>query len=179
MENRPIQAKDDGLARKLIEPIASTLIKTRLALLPNDNRSEIKIEDIFLGLNIADFQRLSSSQENLVKTDDEKTFNNLDGKQHKSFTNLDICESTIEQWLFMILNSSSTIRKIFSTTDEILTENWFKLHEQLGLPSLLPLYFFIIHVLLDVINEYLEINREPRINDDIADLDSLDRQQVN
>ncbi|CAF4266364.1 unnamed protein product, partial [Rotaria sordida] len=65
-----------------------------------------------------------------------------------------------------------------SHTDYILKQNWAELHEQLGLPSLLPLYFFIINVLLDVMNECLSLYNKPYMNNDIIEIDPLCRQQL-
>ena len=62
--------------------------------------------------------------------------------------------------------------------EEILKNNWFELHQQLGLPPLLPLYLFIINVLLDVMNECLKLDHKPYMKDEPIEIDSLDRQQV-
>ena len=183
MDKRSYQVKYDGLARTLIERVAPVLVKTRLALLQTIDRREIKIEQVLAGLSLSDFQLSNTNQidsitnqtiddinDKLVDTDNPVKDNNI--------KSTNIGKLTIEKWLHHVLKSCSTIKIICSHTDEILKQNWLELHEQLGLPSLLPLYFFIINVLLDVMNECLSLYNNPYMNNDTTEIDSLCRQQV-
>jgi hypothetical protein len=183
MDKRSYQVKYDGLARTLIERVAPVLVKTRLALLQTTDRRDIKIEQVLAGLSLSDFQLSNINQtdsktnhntddidDTLVDTDNPVKVDNI--------TDINIGELTIEKWLHHVLKSCSTIKTICSHTDDILKQNWLELHEQLGLPSLLPLYFFIINVLLDVMNECLSLYIKPYMNNDIIEIDALCRQQV-
>ncbi len=183
MDKRSYQVKYDGLARTLIERVAPVLVKTRLALLQSSNRQEIKIEQVLAGLSLSDFQL---SDINKIDPKTTPTTDDIDDKlidtdnpvKDDNITNINIGELTIEKWLHHVLKSCSTIKTICSHTDDILKQNWLELHEQIGLPSLLPLYFFIINVLLDVMNECLSLYNKPYMNNDIIEIDSLCRQQV-
>ncbi|CAF3365758.1 unnamed protein product [Rotaria sp. Silwood1] len=183
MDKRSYQVKYDGLARTLIERVAPVLFKIRLALLQTTDRRDIKIEQVLAGLSLSDFQ-LSD-----INKTDSKTTQNTDDIDDKlvdtdnpvtddNITNINIGELTIEKWLHHVLKSCSTIKIICTHTDDILKQNWLELHEQLGLPSLLPLYFFIINVLLDVMNECLTLYNKPYMNNDIIEIDPLCRQQL-
>jgi len=180
MDKRSYQVKYDGLARTLIERVAPVLVKTRLALLQTNNRNEIKIEQVLAGLSLSDFQLLNQNQiDSKLNPDiDDKLVDTDNPVKDDNITNINIGELTIEKWLHHVLKSCSTIKTICSHTDDILKQNWLELHEQLGLPSLLPLYFFIINVLLDVMNECLTLYNKPYMNNDIIEIDALCRQQV-
>lgn len=184
MDKRSYQVKYDGLARTLIERVAPVLIKTRLVLLQSNDRRKVKIEQILAGLNQADFQFSNIIQPDLMtnsNTDEteDKLIDTDNPVDDDSTRNLNIGDTTIEKWLHHVLKSCSTLKTIFSSTEEILRNNWFELHEQLGLPSLLPLYFFMINVLLDVMNECLTLYNKPYMNNESIEIDSLCRQQVN
>lgn len=184
MDKRSYQVKYDGLARTLIERVAPVLVKSRLALSQTTNRHDIKIEHVLAGLSLTDFQISNSNTNNTkldTKTDDidDKLVDTDNPVKDDNLTNLNIGELTIEQWLHHILKSSSIIKTICLHTDDILKQNWLELHEQLGLPSLLPLYFFIINVLLDVMNECLSLYNKLYMNIDNTKIDALCRQQVN
>ena len=183
MDKRSYQVKYDGLARTLIERVAPVLAKTRLALLQTPDRGKVHVEDILAGLSLSDF---SSTH---VKESDVKgssTTDNVDDKlldtdnpvNNENKSNLNIGEATIESWLYQVLKSCPTIKTIGTQMDDILKQNWLELHEQLGLPSLLPLYFFMINVLLDVMNECLSLYNKPYMNNDTMEIDALCRQQV-
>ncbi|CAF3751451.1 unnamed protein product [Adineta steineri] len=183
MDKRSYQVKYDGLARTLIERVAPVLVKTRLALLQTTDRRRINIKQVLAGLSLSDFC-LSDINTNNSKTNgntddiDDKLVDTDNPVNDDSTTNINIGELTIEKWLHHVLKSCSTIKTICSHTDDILKHNWLELHEQLGLPSLLPLYFFIINVLLDVMNECLTLYIKPYINNDIIEIDALCRQQL-
>ena len=181
MDKRSYQVKYDGLARTLIERVAPVLVKTRLALLQSTNRQEIKVEQVLAGLSFSDFQlsdqRNSKSTSNTDDIDD-KLVDTDNPVKDDNITNINIGDLTIEKWLHHVLKSCSTIKTICSHTDEILKQNWLELHEQLGLPSLLPLYFFIINVLLDVMNECLSLYNKPDLNNNLGGIDALCRQQL-
>ena len=184
MDKRSYQVKYDGLARTLIERVAPVLVKTRLALLQSTDRHKIKIEQVLAGLSLGDYQpsniNKSESKNNLKKDETEDKLVDTDNPVDEDVTiNINIGELTIEKWLFHVLKSCSTIKTICSHTEDILKNNWLELHQQLGLPSLLPLYLFIINVLLDVMNECLILYNKPHMNNDtIEKIDSLCRQQV-
>jgi len=183
MDKRSYQVKYDGLARTLIERVAPVLVKTRLALLQTNDRRKIKIEQVLAGLSLSDFQssniNKSESKTNLTKDETEDKLVDTDNPVNDDITrNINIRELTIEKWLFHVLKSCSTIKTICSYTEDILKNNWLELHEQLGLPSLLPLYFFIINVLLDVMNECFRLYNKPYMSNDMIEIDSLCRQQV-
>ncbi|CAF2570012.1 unnamed protein product [Rotaria sp. Silwood2] len=183
MDKRSYQVKYDGLARTLIERVAPVLFKTRLALLQTTDRREIKIEQVLAGLSLSDFQLSDINQINSKTTQntddiDDKLVDTDNPVKDDNTTNINIGELTIEKWLHHVLKSCSTIKIICSHTDDILKQNWLELHEQLGLPSLLPLYFFIINVLLDVMNECLSLYNKPYMNNDIIEIDPLCRQQL-
>jgi hypothetical protein len=183
MDKRSYQVKYDGLARTLIERVAPVLVKTRLALLQTQDRRKIKIEQVLAGLPLCDFQssNINKSESKIhLNTDDtdDKLVDTDNPVDEDSTININIGELTIEKWLFQVLKSSSTIKTICSHTEDILKHNWLELHQQLGLPSLLPLYFFIINVLLDVMNECLRLYNKPYMNNDTIEIDSLCRQQV-
>ena len=183
MDKRSYQVKYDGLARTLIERVAPVLAKTRLALLQTQDRRQIKIEQILAGLSTSDFQGdhlqnvASKSKTNSNDVDDElvDTDNPVDNDNPSSTTNNEL---TIEAWLYQVLKSCPTIKTICTHKDEILKQNWLELHEQLGLPSLLPMYFFIINVLLDVMNECLKQANKPYMNNEATEIDAICRQQV-
>jgi hypothetical protein len=184
MDKRSYQVKYDGLARTLIERIAPVLVKTRLALLQITDRHKMKIEQVLAGLSLSDFQssniKKSDSQSNLnIDETEDKLVDTDNPVDDDSTRNLNLGELTIEKWLYHVLKSCSTIKNICSSTEDILKNNWFELHQQLGLPSLLPLYFFIMNVLLDVMNECLKLDHKSYMKDDAIEIDSLDRQQVN
>lgn len=184
MDKRSYQVKYDGLARTLIERVAPVLVKTRLALLQTSNRRDIKIEQVLAGLALCDFQSTDKNQTNLKANTnnddiDDKLVDTDNPVKDDTTTNLNIGELTIEKWLHHVLESCSTIKTICSHTEDILKHNWLELHEQIGLPSLLPLYFFIVNVLLDVMNECLSLYMKPYMNNDIIEIDALCRQQVN
>ncbi len=183
MDKRSYQVKYDGLARTLIERVAPVLVKTRLALLQTSNRHEIKIEEVLAGLSLSDFQlsninQIDSKINSNTDDIDDKLVDTDNPVKDDNITNINIGELTIEKWLHHVLKSCSTIKTICSHTEDILKQNWLELHEQIGLPSLLPLYFFIINVLLDVMNECLSLYNKPYMNNDIIEIDSLCRQQV-
>ncbi|CAF1309834.1 unnamed protein product [Rotaria magnacalcarata] len=183
MDKRSYQVKYDGLARTLIERVAPVLFKTRLALLQTTDRSEIKIEQILAGLSLNDFQSPDKNQidsKTNVNNDDidDKLVDTDNPVKDDNTTNTNIGELTIEKWLHHVLKSCSTIKIICSHTDDLLKHNWLELHEQLGLPSLLPLYFFVVNVLLDVMNECLSLYNKPYMNNDIIEIDPLCRQQL-
>ena len=184
MDKRSYQVKYDGLARTLIERIALVLGKTRLALLQTPDRRQIQIEQVFAGLSLSDLQ-LPANHDNESKTNtanediEDKLVDTDNPVNDDSATNLNIGELTIESWLHHVLKSCPTIKIICSHTDDILKQNWLELHEQLGLPSLLPLYYFIINVLLDVMHECLTLYNKPYMNNDRIEIDALCRQQVN
>ena len=162
MGKQSFQAKNDGLAQTLIERVAPVLVKTRLVLLHHQDRSKMKVEQV-----LSAFSLISS----------DLSSHHLDSKD-ELIPRENWGEMTIEKWLNQIIKSSSTIRSICSAMEEILKHNWCELHHQLGLPSLLPFYFFIINVLLDVMIEYLKFNnKQYQINENI-EMDSLSRQQV-
>ena len=183
MDKRSYQVKYDGLARTLIERVAPVLIKTRLALLQSNNRQEIQIEQVLAGLSLAEFN-LTNPDPNDSKINpnpddiDDKLIDTDNPVKDEKSNSINIGELTIEQWLHHVLKSCPMIKTICSHTEEILKQNWLELHEQLGLPSLLPLYFFIINVLLDVMNECLSLYNKPYMNNDIVEIDALCRQQV-
>lgn len=179
MEKRWNPSKNEGLARTLIEPIANTLFKVRLAFLQHKVRLTIKVEEIFTGFNEFFLRGTrNQSQKSFSSTiGDKATATNFSENEPNS-TSREIEDSTIEQYLFHILTNSTSLKSVFSSIDEILRENWFELHKQLGLPSLLPLYLFLIKNLIDVTGEYLKLNNKTPVNEDLAELDSLDRQQV-
>ncbi|CAF3618054.1 unnamed protein product, partial [Adineta steineri] len=183
MDKRSYQVKYDGLARTLIERVAPVLVKTRLALLQTDDRRKIKLEQVLAGSTLCDFQtsqiNKSESKINLNTDDtDDKLVDTDNPVDENSIADINIGELTIEKWLFHVLKSCPTIKTICSHTDDILKQNWLELHQQLGLPSLLPLYFFIINVLLDVMNECLKLYNRPYMNNDTIEIDSLCRQQL-
>jgi len=180
MDKRSYQVKYDGLARTLIERVAPVLVKTRLALLQSTNRQEIKIEQVLAGLSLSNFRQTEQNLKPNSNTDDidDKLVDTDNPVKDNNINNINIGELTIEKWLHHVLESCSTIKTICSHTDDILKQNWLELHEQLGLPSLLPLYFFIINVLLDVMNECLSLYNKPYMNNDIIEIDALCRQQV-
>ena len=189
MDKRSYQVKYDGLARTLIERVAPVLAKTRLALLQARDRRQIKIEQFLAGLSFYDNKSLNSNKSELTTTNNNNN-NNNDNVEDKlvdtdnpinddSSISFNIGDVTIEKWLHHVLKSCSTIKTICSYTDDILKYNWLDLHQQLGLPSLLPLYFFIINVLLDVMNECLKLYNKLYMNYHIMEIDSLSRQQVN
>jgi hypothetical protein len=183
MDKRSYQVKYDGLARTLIERVAPVLVKTRLALLQTNDRRKIKIEQVLVGSSLGDIQssniNKSESKNNLNNDETEDKLVDTDNPvDNDSTRNINIAELTIEKWLYHVLKSCSTIKTICSNTEDILKNNWFELHQQLGLPSLLPLYFFIINVLLDVMNECLRLYNKPYMNNDMIEIDSLCRQQV-
>lgn len=183
MDKRSYQVKYDGLARTLIERIAPVLVKTRLALLQTSDRRKIKIEQVLGGGTLGDFQpvntRKSDAQisSNLDEPEDQlvDTDNPVEDEliHHQN-----LGELTIEKWLLHVLKACPTMKTICSSAEEILKNNWLELHEQLGLPSLLPLYFFIINVVLDVMNECLRLYNKPYMNNDNIEIDSMCRQQV-
>ncbi|CAF0813449.1 unnamed protein product, partial [Rotaria sordida] len=163
--------------------VAPVLFKTRLALLQTPDRHKIKIEQVLAGLSLSDLQLLNTNQidsKTNQNTDDidDKLVDTDNPVKEDNITNINIGELTIEKWLHHVLKSCSTIKIICSHTDDILKQNWLELHEQLGLPSLLPLYFFIINVLLDVMNECLSLYNKPYMNNDIIEIDPLCRQQL-
>ncbi|CAF1182929.1 unnamed protein product [Adineta ricciae] len=183
MDKRSYQVKYDGLARTLIERVAPVLVKTRLALLQTSNRRDIKVEQVLAGLSLCDFQSTdknqASSTANTNNDDiDDKLVDTDNPVKDDTTANLNIGELTIEKWLHRVLESCSTIKTICSHTEDILKHNWLEIHEQLGLPSLLPLYFFIVNVLLDVMNECLSLYMKPYMNNDIIEIDALCRQQL-
>jgi hypothetical protein len=184
MDKRSYQVKYDGLARTLIERVAPVLVKTRLALLQSIDRRKIKTEQVLAGLSLCDDQssniNKSDSKINLNTDEMEDKLVDTDNPVDADLPiNINIGELTIEKWLFHVLKSCSTIKTICSQTEDILKNNWLELHQQLGLPSLLPLYLFIINVLLDVMNECLRLYNKPHMNNDtIEKIDSLCRQQV-
>jgi hypothetical protein len=180
MDKRSYQVKYDGLARTLIERVAPVLVKTRLALLQSTNRQEIKIEQVLAGLSLSNFHQTEQNLKPNSNTDDidDKLVDTDNPVKDNNINNINIGELTIEKWLHHVLESCPTIKTICSHTDDILKQNWLELHEQLGLPSLLPLYFFIINVLLDVMNECLSLYNKPYMNNDIIEIDALCRQQV-
>jgi hypothetical protein len=184
MDKRSYQVKYDGLARTLIERVAPVLVKTRLALLQSVDRHKIKIERVLAGLSLGDYQssniNKSESKTNLKTDETEDKLVDTDNPVDEDVTvNINIGELTIEKWLFHVLKSCSTIKTICSHTEDILKNNWLELHQELGLPPLLPLYLFIINVLLDVMNECLILYNKPHMNNDtIEKIDSLCRQQV-
>lgn len=183
MDKRSYQVKYDGLARTLIERVAPVLLKTRLALLQSKDRQKIQIEQVLAGLSLSEFN-LSNSDANSSKINpnpediDDKLVDTDNPVKDDMTTSINIGELTIEKWLHHVLKSCPTIKTICSHTEEILKQNWLELHEQLGLPSLLPLYFFIINVLLDVMNECLSLYNKPYMNNDTVEIDALCRQQV-
>ncbi|CAF0991173.1 unnamed protein product [Rotaria sordida] len=183
MDKRSYQVKYDGLARTLIERVAPVLVKTRLALLQANDRRKLKIEQVFAGLSLHDCQssNINKFVSNINTNNDDiedKLVDTDNPVDNDSTINLNIGEITIEKWLFHILKSCSTLKTISSYTEDILKQNWLELHQQLGLPSLLPLYFFIINVLLDVMNECLILYNKPYMNNDTIEIDSLCRQQL-
>ena len=171
MDKRTYQAKYDGLARTLIEPVASVLFKTRLALLHGSNRQKIRMEQIFAGVSCSNARTATDQQGGLSGG------TQTDGSDDK-LLDMDTEDLTIEKWLFHILKSSSNMQTICSSAEEILKENWFELHKELGLPPLMPFYFFIINVLLDVMNEGVILTIEAHKEKDHMEIDSLCRQQV-
>ncbi|CAF0976170.1 unnamed protein product [Rotaria sp. Silwood1] len=183
MDKRSYQVKYDGLARTLIERVAPVLVKTRFALLQANDRRKLKAEQVLTGLLLCDCQLSninkleSKTNANNDETEDKlvDTDNPVD---EDSTINLNIGEMTIEKWLFHVLKSCPTLKTICSYTEDILKHNWLELHQQLGLPSLLPLYFFILNVLLDVMNECLILYNKPYMNNDTIEIDSLCRQQL-
>lgn len=183
MDKRSYQVKYDGLARTLIERVAPVLAKTRLALLQTADRGKIRIEDILAGLSLSEFASADIKPSDLKapsSTDnvDDKLLDTDNPVNNENKSNLNIGESTIESWLYQVLQSCSTIKTIDTQMGDILKQNWLELHEQLGLPSLLPLYFFMINVLLDVMNECLSLYNKPYMNNDTMEIDALCRQQV-
>jgi len=181
MDKRSYQVKYDGLARTLIERVAPVLVKTRLALLQSHHRQDIQIEQVLAGLTFKDFQKpnIQNPKPNSNTEDiDDELVDTDNPVKNDNITNINIGDLTIEQWLHHVLKSCSTIQTICSHRDEILKQNWLELHEQLGLPSLLPLYFFIINVLLDVMNECMSLYNKPDLNNDLGGIDALCRQQV-
>ena len=178
MDKRSYQVKYDGLARTLIERVAPVLLKTRLALLQTTEQQKIKIKQTLTSFMIPDS---GSSQTTSLGNNDEIDDELVDTDNPataSSTNNINIGELTIEKWLLHVLKSCSTMKTICSHADEMFKHNWLKLHDQLGLPSLLPLYFFILNVLLDVMNECLRLYDKPPINSDTLEIDSLCRQQV-
>lgn len=183
MDKRSYQVKYDGLARTLIERVAPVLVKSRLAFLQTNDRRKIKIEQVLAGLTLSDFPSSiankidSTNNPNADEPEDKliDTDNPVDGDSSR---HLNLGELTIEKWLHHVLKTCSTFQTIFSSTEDILKNNWLELHEQLGLPSLLPLYFFIVNVLLDVMNECLTLYNKPYMNNESIEIDSLCRQQV-
>ncbi|CAF3988061.1 unnamed protein product, partial [Rotaria sp. Silwood2] len=183
MDKRSYQVKYDGLARTLIERVAPVLVKTRLALLQANDRRKLKIEQVLAGLALCDCQSSNINKlESTTNTNNDETEDKLvdtdNPVDEDSTINLNIGEMTIEKWLFHVLKSCPTLKTICSYTDDTLKNNWLELHQQLGLPSLLPLYFFIINVLLDVMNECLILYNKPYMNNDTIEIDSLCRQQL-
>ncbi|CAF5205435.1 unnamed protein product, partial [Rotaria magnacalcarata] len=135
------------------------------------------------GLSLNDFQSPDKNQidsKTNVNNDDidDKLVDTDNPVKDDNTTNTNIGELTIEKWLHHVLKSCSTIKIICSHTDDLLKHNWLELHEQLGLPSLLPLYFFVVNVLLDVMNECLSLYNKPYMNNDIIEIDPLCRQQL-
>ena len=183
MDKRAYQAKYDSTARALIEPVASVLFKTRLALLHGSDREKIRMEQIFAGVPCNHVRTSPSHPGGSVgsaSTDvsDEKLLNTNHSTLDDPVLDMNTGDFTIEKWLFHILKSSSTIESICASADDILKENWFELHQQLGLPSLLPFYFFILNVILDVMNECVILSNKPHTNNSHVEIDSLCRQQV-
>jgi hypothetical protein len=183
MDKRSYQVKYDGLARTLIERVAPVLLKTRLALLPRSDQQKIKVEQFLSKLTSPDFPLFNHnpSRTSARTTNDETKEKLVDTDNPATETvipDLNIGEWTIEKWLVHVLQSCPTTKTIGSNTEELLKENWLELHQQLGLPSLLPLYFFIVNVLLDVMNECLGLYNKPLINNEVIEIDSLCRQQV-
>ena len=183
MDKRSYQVKYDGLARTLIERIAPVLTKTRLALVQTNNRQKIRIEHVLAGSSVGDVlcsnTRKSDVQINPNSDEPEDHLVDLDNPaEEELIRHQTLGELTIEKWLHHVLKACPTMKMIASSTEEILKNNWLELHEQLGLPSLLPLYFFIINVLLDVMNECLRLYNKPYMNNDNIEIDSPSRQQV-
>lgn len=184
MDKRSYQVKYDGLARTLIERIAPVLVKTRLALLQTNDRRKIKIEQIFAGASLSDFQpvntRKSDAKISSNADEPEDQLVDLDNpvEDEELIRHQNLGELTIDKWLLHVLKSCPTMKTICSSTEELLKNNWLELHEQLGLPSLLPMYFFIVNVVLDVMNECLRLYNKPYMNNDNIEIDSLCRQQV-
>ena len=173
MEKYSQQMKSDGLSRILIEHLAPVLVKTRLALLQSNDRRSMKIEQVLAGLSSSGGD--SSASKSSGKSDDtpDELFhtNNL-------VKDTDSRDLTTEKWLFQILKASSTIRTVCANTEDVLKDNWLQLHQQLGLPSLLPLYLFVINVLLDVMIECLKLTNKRHTSIQVTDFDSSWRQQV-
>ena len=180
MDKRSYQVKYDGLARTLIERVAPVLAKTRLALLQTRNRSAIEIEQILAGLSLSDIQSMNSTEDTTVSgiDNDDKLIDTDNPIENESRNPSHVGELTIEMWLYQVLKSCPTIKTISTNIEEILKNNWLELHEQLGLPSLLPLYFFIINVLLDVMNECLNLHHKTYTSNSTIEIDALCRQQV-
>ncbi|CAM4894465.1 unnamed protein product [Rotaria socialis] len=183
MDKRSYQVKYDGLARTLIERVAPVLVKTRLALLQANDRRKVKVEQVLAGLSLCECptasRNKSESKINITSDDTEDKLVDTDNPvEEDTTTNLNIGELTIEKWLFSVLKSCPTIKTVCSYTEDTLKQNWLELHQQLGLPSLLPLYFFIINVLLDVMNECLILYHKPYMNNATIEIDSLCRQQL-
>ncbi|UJR21263.1 hypothetical protein I4U23_024358 [Adineta vaga] len=178
MDERSYLVKYDGLARTLIERVAPVLIKTRLALLQKTDQQKAKIGQTIVGFLSSD---VPSSKVNIQCNNDETEDKLVDTDNptiENSTTDINMRELTIEKWLIHVLKACPTIKTIISHTDDIFKHNWLELHQQLGLPSLLPLYFFINNVLLDVMNECLRLYDKPPINSDAVEIDSLCRQQL-
>ena len=180
MEKYSQQMKSDGLSRILIERLAPVLVKTRLALLQSNDRRGIKIKQVLAGLSLGGGDSSATNSRFASKSNgksDDPLGQLLDTNNPVKDT--DSRDLSIEQWLYQILRASSTIRTICGNTDDILKDNWLQLHQQLGLPSLLPLYLFVINVLLDVMIECVKLTNERHMNNEITNLDSSWRQQVN
>lgn len=179
MDKRSYQVKYDGLARTLIERVAPVLAKTRLALLNTENRSELKVETVVGGLTLSDLQSIDKKVEKCHNTDTDDTLMDTDNPVEKEVrSQSSIGELTIEAWLSQVLKSCPTLKTISTHLEEILKENWLELHEQLGLPSLLPLYFFTMNVLLDVMDECLALYNNTYTHNQTIEIDALCRQQV-
>ncbi|CAF0984043.1 unnamed protein product, partial [Didymodactylos carnosus] len=186
MDKRSYQVKYDGLASTLLTRVAPVLAKTRLALLQAPDRQKVKIEQVLAGLPLT-FLPSSTTTKN-VKTEDT---NDEETDNENSIIDTDVTatmvnpsetssrfDTTIEKWVFNMLKSCQPVKSICQYMDEILRENWLDFHHQLGLPPLLPLYFFIVNVLLDVMHECLLLYNQPYATSSSSLLDSLCRQQL-
>jgi hypothetical protein len=140
--------KYDGVTQPLIECVASILFKVRQVYLSTNDR-----DNILSGLSL--IPRQISNQHQIT-----------------------IDDLTIEQWLVHILTSLPSIKTIRSLFDEQYSSNWNDLQIQLGLPSLKPIYFFIINILLDVQYESLNIDKKSRMIWHEMEINSNFRQQV-
>ena len=182
MEKYSHQMKSDGLSRILIDRLAPVLVKTRLALLQSNDRRGIKIEQVLAGLSLGGGDGASSATNCRFASKSTGKSDDTPGElldTNNPVKDTDSRDLTIEQWLYQILRASSTIRTVCSNMEDVLKDNWLQLHQQLGLPSLLPLYLFVINVLLDVMIECVKLTNERHMNNEITNLDSSWRQQVN